>query len=84
MCQSKKLTIVYLEHGILLTKKHYQSLRDIQDEFKGYKASLGPWRDEEVVEYLAEEYLDMSPSAEAQVRELTKSVNEKAIVTFHG
>jgi hypothetical protein len=51
------LHIVILEDAILLTKKHYDSWWEIQDEYHAtFKASLGPWEACVVAEWIAEEY----------------------------
>jgi len=62
-----QLHIVYTETNILLSKHPYTSWREIQDEYESYKTSLGPWEHDEVVEYLADEYPNLSPSAQEQV-----------------
>ena len=62
-----QIHIIYTETDMLLSKRAYTSWREIQDEYENYMASLGPWPDDEVVEYLANEYRDLSPSAQEQV-----------------
>lgn len=62
-----QLHIVYTETNMLLSKHPYTSWREIQDEYESYKASLGPWEHDEVIEYLADEYPNLSPSAQEQV-----------------
>ncbi|MEJ2591356.1 MAG: hypothetical protein P8178_08145 [Candidatus Thiodiazotropha sp.] len=77
------ISIVYLEHGMVITKKEYQSWREIQDEFGDYKTSLGPWDTKEVTDYLSDEYPDLSPSAEVQVMKLIENGNESLKLTFN-
>ncbi|MDF2077100.1 hypothetical protein P2Q70_21135 [Pseudomonas mendocina] len=62
-----QLHIVYTETNILLSKHPYTSWREIQDEYESYKTSLGPWEHDEVIEYLADEHPNLSPSAQEQV-----------------
>ena len=44
--------IVYCESRMLLDRSNYTSWRDIQEAYGDYKASLGPWTEQEVVSYL--------------------------------
>jgi hypothetical protein len=62
-----KLHIIYTENDILLSQKHYTSWIQIQNDFADYKASLGPWGVEEVIDYLRQEHSDLEPAAEQQV-----------------
>lgn len=50
------LYLIYLENGLLLSKKHYDSWQQIQDEYETYKASLGPWSAYEVIEFFQDDY----------------------------
>ncbi|RQM64666.1 hypothetical protein [Aeromonas enteropelogenes] len=78
-----QITIIHLEDGMLISKKKYESWRQIQDEYETYKASLGPWEVEETIEYLVDEYASMSPSASVQVEALLQG-NQKAMkLTFN-
>ncbi|MBO2650812.1 hypothetical protein [Shewanella algae] len=78
-----QITIIYLEDNMLISKENYESWRQIQDEYETYKASLGPWEVEEIIEYLSDEYTNMSPSAGVQVGALLQG-NEKALkLTFN-
>ena len=54
-----KIHIIYLENDMLLSKAEYSDWKQIQDQFQEYKASLGPWDSEEIIEYLSEEYPEM-------------------------
>lgn len=73
-----QITIIHLEDGMLISKNNYESWRQIQDEYETYKSSLGPWEVEEAIEYLSDEYANMSPSAGVQVEALLQ-VNQKAM-----
>jgi isopentenyldiphosphate isomerase len=77
-----KLHIIYTDNEVLLSKKSYVSWREIQDEFDDYKASLGPWGEDEVVQYLAEEYPALRPSAQNQVSALIHGHNSVAELSF--
>lgn len=48
--------IVYCESRILLDRGQYGSWRDIQDAYPDYKASLGPWSEAEIVEFLTVDF----------------------------
>ncbi len=78
-----KLHIIYLKNSVLLSKKSYSSWREIQDEYEDFKASLGPWAAEEVEDFLEQEYLDLEPSAKAQVAHFVVSDKQVIEVTFH-
>lgn len=45
--------LVYCEARMLLDRGRYGSWRDIQDAYPDYKASLGPWSEADIVEFLA-------------------------------
>lgn len=78
-----KLHLIYLETRMLLSKKHYESWREIQDEYPDYKTSLGPWNIEESIEFLAEEYSGIAPCASEQVRSLINSSSMTCEVRFY-
>ena len=79
-----KLHLIYTETRMLLSKKHYGSWREIQDEYPDYKTSLGPWNIEESIEFLAQEYSDMAPCASEQVRSLIDSSAMTCEIRFYG
>lgn len=62
-----QIRIIYTETKMLLSKNFYESWREIQQEYEAYKVSLGPWEHGEIIEYLADEYPDLCPSAHEQV-----------------
>ena len=68
-----KLHIIYTESSILLSKTDYQTWQDVQRALEHYKASLGPWPDEDVAEYLNDEYPSILPRAELQIAEFRES-----------
>ncbi|RKP47005.1 hypothetical protein [Trinickia fusca] len=62
------LHVIYTRSdGILLSRRQYESWRQIQDEIPDYITSLGPWSLEQVVEYLDSEHSRLDPSAAEQV-----------------
>ena len=75
--------IVFLESGVLVSKKTYADWREIQEDFSDYKASLGPWKQDEVVEWLEFEYSNLSPSASEQIRSLMSSDSESVELAWH-
>lgn len=77
-----KLHIIYTESEIVLSKKDYTSWQEVQDDFPDYKASLGPWLDSDVVEYLDAEYFNIFPSARTQVNALCDSELSTSVVRF--
>lgn len=53
---SLKLTIIYTESNMLLSKKSYSSWREVQDEYRDYKASFENWCISDVIDYLVDGY----------------------------
>lgn len=83
LCNNMQITIIHLEDDMFISKESYDSWRQIQDEFESYKASLGPWDAEEVIEYLSDEYTNLNPSAEIQVKSLLQDAEQARKVTFN-
>jgi hypothetical protein len=77
-----QLYIIYTETAMLLSKRNYASWLDIQDEYRSYKASLGPWEQDEVAEYLSAEYSALSPPAKEQIATLLSASSETIELTF--
>ena len=50
--QTRDAHIVYCENRMLLDKGPYTDWRAIQDVYADYKASLGPWPEEDIVAFL--------------------------------
>ncbi len=76
------LHVVFTDSAVLLSRRRYASWRAIQDEFADYKASLGPWSPEVVIDWLGSEYSDLSPAAREQVHGFLAGSHEVAEVTF--
>jgi len=68
-----ELHIIYTENAMLISRKKYSSWQEIQNEFVDYKASLGPWSEDEVTEYLLDDYPELFPSVHTQI---SKLINE--------
>lgn len=77
-----KLHIIFTQNSVLLSRRAYPSWREIQGEYPSYKASLGPWTYEEVVEYLADEYTNLHPIAKEQVTAFLQGNEEICSITF--
>jgi hypothetical protein len=77
-----ELHIIFTETEMLLSKERYGSWREIQDQYADFKASLGPWEHDAVVEYLASEYSGLMPSAASQVEELINAEAPTCVLTF--
>ncbi|MBR8087743.1 hypothetical protein KDX23_34210, partial [Burkholderia vietnamiensis] len=61
------LHVIYTRSDrILLSRRRYESWRQIQDEIADYVTSLGPWSPEDTVAYLGYEHLGLAPSAAEQ------------------
>jgi len=78
----RDMHIVYTEDGVHLSVAPHSSWQEVQAAYPKYKASLGPWSGAEVVEFLADEYPDLVPSAAEQVRLLLASQAQDCVVTF--
>jgi hypothetical protein len=77
-----QLHIIYTETDMLLSKAHFDSWHEIQDHYADYKASLGPWSPEAVIDYLELDYPDLAPSAATQVASLLAGENPSHLLTF--
>ena len=53
-----------------------------QNDFYDYKASLGPWAETEVIDYLDFEYPDLMPKASLQVQNLKSSGHNEIALSF--
>ncbi|NJL55564.1 hypothetical protein HC928_10485 [bacterium] len=53
MSSELSLHIIYLKSQMLLSKKQYSDWREIQDEFIDYVTSLGPWTEQEVIDFFS-------------------------------
>jgi hypothetical protein len=77
-----ELHIIFAGEDVMISKKPYTSWREIQDEYEGYMASLGPWKVATVVSWLDEEYSDLVPSAQEQVEALLSSEEMARSLSF--
>lgn len=67
---------------MLLSKHPYQSWKEIQNQYPEYMTSLGPWEENTVIEYLADEYPELSPHPQEQVNALIADAQEARVLTF--
>jgi hypothetical protein len=67
---------------MLLSKHPYQSWREIQNQYPDYMTSLGPWEEDTVIEYLADEYPELSPHPQEQVNAFIADTQEVRVLTF--
>lgn len=75
------LHIIYTDANLVISKKKYTGWEQIQHEYLGYKASLGPWSEDEVIEFLEDEYDNLFPNAATQINEfLNSSLVAKALL----
>jgi hypothetical protein len=74
--------IVYTDSEVVLTKVEYESWRELQNDFCDYKASLGPWAEGQIVEFLGDEYPKIEPSAFEQVSRLKECGHNEIVLSF--
>jgi glutathione S-transferase len=67
---------------MLLSKHPYQSWREIQNQYPDYMTSLGPWEEDTVIQYLADEYPELSPHPQEQVNAFIADTQEARLLTF--
>ncbi|WP_185969203.1 hypothetical protein [Aliiglaciecola sp. M165] len=77
-----KLFIVYTKDEMILSKQEYESWREVQNDFCDYQTSLGPWEENEVIDYLEFDYPDLYPSASVQVNNLKASGHFEIVLSF--
>ncbi len=77
-----ELHIIYTETEVLLSKERFGSWYEIQGQYIDFKASLGPWEHDAVVEYLESEYASLAPSAASQVEALLGAKATTCVLTF--
>jgi DNA relaxase NicK len=77
-----KLHVVYTEDAVLLSKQSDLFWAELQVSIPGYKTSLGPWDQNEVVEYLDDEYKGLEPAASEQVYSFVQSPASFQELTF--
>ncbi|HWS56784.1 MAG TPA: type II CAAX endopeptidase family protein [Pyrinomonadaceae bacterium] len=71
-----RVHLVYLRpDGVLLSKKNYSDWREAQDDHGGYMTSLGPFGEDELVEFLKGEYGDEAgwPFSREEIRRFMES-----------
>lgn len=77
MSSELSLHIIYLKSQMLLSKKQYSDWREIQDEFVDYVASLGPWTEQEVIDFFQDDFPSESwPFSKADIKAFMLSSDE--------
>ncbi len=66
------VTVVHTSSGMCLTTAVYSHWREVQDAFEDYKASLGPYEVDDLIEYLGIEYPTNPPFEAQDVRRLAR------------
>lgn len=74
--------IIYTETKVILSKHQYESFREIQNDFSDFKASLGPWTELEVIDYLDFEYPNLEPNANEQLQKLKQRWRNEITLSF--
>lgn len=62
-----RLVIIHTASGMYLSRRAELSWREFQQLWPDFQTSLGPWNAEAVIDYLAQEYPELWPSATLQV-----------------
>lgn len=79
-----RLHIIHTKTATLLSKQVELPWQELQAMVPDYKTSLGPWSQDEVVEYLNDEYKGLEPEASVQVAMLIQSPALTRELTFSG
>lgn len=69
---TQPVTIVHTKSGLCLTTKQFDRWQEVQAAFDDYKASLGPFNVEELLEYLEVEYPTRQPFGRGVVLPLVR------------
>lgn len=74
--------IIYTRTVMLVSKHPFQSWKEIQSQYPDYITSLGPWEESTVIEYLADEYPELSPHPQEQIDALIADAQIARVLTF--
>ncbi|MBC6623810.1 hypothetical protein [Pseudomonas sp.] len=77
-----QIHIIYTRTITFLSKHPYQSWREIQNQYPDYMTSLGPWEEDTIIDYLADEYPELSPHPQEQVNAFIADTQETRVLTF--
>lgn len=77
-----QIHIIYTRTDMLLSKHPYPSWREIQNQYSDYMTSLGPWDEDTIIEYPADQYPDLSPHPKEQVVALIEDTQKTIALTF--
>lgn len=67
---------------MLVSKHPFRTWGEIQNRYPDYMTSLGPWKEDTVIEYLAEEYPELSPHPQDQIDALLADAQIARVLTF--
>lgn len=57
--EDRKVTLIYLEDAVLLSKKRYHGWKECQEAFAdSYKANMAPMTQEEILSFLMDDWGD--------------------------
>ena len=70
-----KVVIIHTRDNIILSKKQYETWRDIQHEYNEYVTSLGPFTQEELFDYFEIEYKNEWPIKRSEIESFFLSTN---------
>ncbi len=60
LAATEALTLVYLDSGMVLSRRPFADWRAVQDHFPNYKTSLAPEAAGHLVDHLTDEYPEMT------------------------
>ena len=71
------LNFIVTDVGIILSKKIYDDWYEVQDDWYDiYKASLGPWSPQDMLDYLVDDY-NLNPD---EIVEITNWINSESTI----
>lgn len=69
------LSLIYRQQGVWLSKRQF-SWQQWQELYPDYVSSLDHWPCEDVIEFLQEEYTNLSPDAQSQVLAALNAIDD--------
>lgn len=76
------LHIIYTRDGVWLSKQAYATWQQVQADYPAYMASLGPWPQAQVADYLDDEYPSLQPAAAQQIARLLAAADVAVELSF--
>lgn len=77
-----RIHIIHTRLVMLVSKHPFQSWKEIQNQYPDYMTSLGSWKEDTVVEYLADEDPELSPHPRDQIDALIADAQVARVLTF--